>query len=116
MRVLVCGGRDFDDMGLLNKELFCLTMELSASEVTIITGDAVGADWLARGWARWNDVNYKGYPADWKTHGKAAGMIRNKQMLEEGQPDFVVAFSGGAGTANMVELARKASIKVIEIK
>jgi UDP-N-acetylmuramoylalanine-D-glutamate ligase len=34
-------------------------------------------------------------------------------MLNEGKPDLVVAFPGGAGTENMVSLATKAGIEVI---
>ena len=52
------------------------------------------------------------YPANWKKHGRAAGPIRNKQMLEEAKPDLVIAFPGGAGTANMVKQAREAGVKV----
>jgi hypothetical protein len=39
---------------------------------------------------------------------------RNQQMLDEGRPDLVVAFPGGAGTANMVKLARAIGCEVIE--
>jgi UDP-N-acetylmuramoylalanine-D-glutamate ligase len=55
------------------------------------------------------------YEADWDTHGKAAGPIRNKRMLDEGKPDLVVAFPGGRGTANMISQARKAGVEVIEV-
>ena len=33
-------------------------------------------------------------------------------MLAEGKPDLVVAFPGGAGTANMIEQARAAGVRV----
>ena len=42
-------------------------------------------------------------------------MIRNRRMLIEGKPDLVLAFPGGKGTANMVEISRKAGVKVVEI-
>lgn len=32
------------------------------------------------------------FPAKWNEHGKAAGPIRNQQMLTEGKPDVVFAF------------------------
>ena len=56
------------------------------------------------------------YPADWDTHGRGAGPIRNKQMLEEGKPDLVIAFPGGKGTANMIGQAKEAGIPVREIE
>lgn len=55
------------------------------------------------------------YPANWSKYKKKAGPIRNQQMLDEGKPDLVVAFSGGTGTADMVHRAKVANVKVIEI-
>jgi hypothetical protein len=55
------------------------------------------------------------YRADWAKHGRAAGPIRNKQMLEEGKPDLVVAFPGGQGTANMMSQVREAGVRVMAI-
>lgn len=116
MRVLVCGGRDFDDWGKLDKKLD----ELLHSKgyyyaFTIIEGGAKGADFLARVWAKYMDIPFEEYPADWNKHGKAAGGIRNQQMLDEGKPDLVVAFAGGAGTADMVRRAKKAGVEVEEV-
>src|SRR5688572_16446636 len=142
MRVLVCGGRDFGNIRDKNRPDYkerlaeykfgydTLT-EMSVYDwpkteddkfgnwlpaVTIISGEADGADSIATDWAVINWTGYEGYPADWKTHGKAAGYIRNKQMLEEGKPDLVIAFPGGRGTAMMVDIAKKAGVEVIEIE
>ncbi|MEM9912925.1 MAG: hypothetical protein AAF922_19365 [Pseudomonadota bacterium] len=46
--------------------------------------------------------------------GRAAGPIRNKEMLDEGCPDLVVAFPGGRGTANMVKQAQAAGVEVLD--
>lgn len=63
-----------------------------------------------------NFIRVEEYPADWARFGKSAGYLRNKQMLEEGKPDLVVAFPGGRGTANMIAIAMKAGVKVIDAK
>jgi predicted polyphosphate/ATP-dependent NAD kinase len=47
------------------------------------------------------------------TQGKAAGIIRNQRMLDEGKPDLVIAFQGGDGTADMVRRANKSKIPTI---
>ena len=116
MRVLVCGGRDFDDWDTLDG---VLSYDLQPDD-TLIHGDARGADRLAALWfrsvARDPDRQIEQYPAEWGKYGNAAGHIRNKRMLEEGKPDKVVAFNtGGPGTANMVKLAKEAGVKVIEV-
>lgn len=66
-----------------------------------------------------DDVSHERYPADWEKHGKAAGPIRNQQMLTEGKPDIVVAFSdnlsNSKGTADMCRRAHKAGLPVYVI-
>lgn len=92
-----------------------LRSEADLAQDVIIQGGAKGADRMARDFANANDIRCEQYDADWKAHGKAAGHIRNQQMLDEGKPDVVIAFPGGAGTADMVKRARAAGVEVIEI-
>jgi hypothetical protein len=54
-------------------------------------------------------------PAEWETHGRKAGPIRNARMLEH-KPDLVVAFPGGKGTANCVAQARGMGVEVLEVE
>src|SRR5258707_623656 len=85
------------------------------TDVVIIHGGAAGADSAAGDFAAVNWCPELCFMADWSKYGKRAGYVRNKQMIEEGMPDLVVAFPGGRGTAMMVKLARQANIKVIEV-
>jgi hypothetical protein len=115
-RILVCGGREFSDYPLVCKTLDgLLSASTLPSDTVIIHGDAAGADRLADQWAVDKSLKVERYPADWAKHRRAAGPIRNMQMLDEGKPDLVVAFSGGRGTANMVRQAREAGVPVIVI-
>ncbi|BAQ18361.1 hypothetical protein GL4_2928 [Methyloceanibacter caenitepidi] len=82
----------------------------------MIHGNATGADALAGFWAIAVGVPILAFAADWNKHGRAAGPIRNKQMLDEGKPDLVIAFPGGRGTANMVRQARERGVEVVEVK
>ena len=111
MRVLVCGGRDFRNYGMVIRALDALPER----PTVIIHGCARGADTLGETWAIGRDIPTLRFPAHWDDHGPAAGPIRNKRMLDEGKPDLVIAFPGGKGTANMVSQARAAGVKVIEI-
>ncbi len=117
MRVLVCGGRDYNDVEKIEWELQCITDPQHGGKYsyTLISGMARGVDTIAANWAYKNGMNVEEYPADWDTFGKAAGFMRNKQMLEEGKPDLVIAFPGGKGTAMMVKLARDAGVEVVEV-
>lgn len=133
IRVLVCGGRDYDNLEYMKiklRELFDVD-----DTVTLIHGDANGADRLSEkaleGYFR-GGFEVKRFPADWHdlSHRDAlirtrrdgtkydarAGYRRNQKMLAEGSPAFVVAFPGGKGTADMVRQAKAAGIKVIKIE
>lgn len=127
MRILVCGGRDYYKYSrvedTLDKLLNQVWSEDEDQNITIIQGGAAGADFLAKvfvldglSWLVDSEVLLEEYPADWKTYGKAAGAIRNQQMLDEGKPNLVVAFPGGRGTQDMINRAKKANIEVIEVE
>jgi hypothetical protein len=118
MRVLVCGGRDFDDHLAVVRALIPYKPTgralLEPSEHIIIHGGCpTGADKLADEWCDVFGVRKRVYLADWKKHGRAAGPIRNARMLAEGKPDLVLAFPGGRGTADMVRKAEAAGVPVV---
>ena len=114
MRVLVCGGRDFNDDERVYDELNRL--DAHGDVTAIIHGAAKGADSAAGRWARpQQHIEEIRFPADWKKHGKAAGPIRNNRMIAEGKPDMVLAFPGCRGTQNMVAAAKANGVVVVEI-
>lgn len=111
MRLLVCGSREYENWDKINSEL----SRLLRKPTVIIHGAAAGVDSMAGLWARRNNIPEEAYPADWEKHGKAAGPIRNKQMLDEGKPDCVLAFptKNSKGTRNMITQAEKAGVPCI---
>jgi hypothetical protein len=114
MRVLVCGGRDYGGSDAVWHVWEVLDGIHAATAITaIIEGGARGADRCAREWANEHGVKCVTVPADWATHGHAAGPIRNRRMLTDFSPDVVVAFPGGRGTANMVAQAEAAGVRVM---
>ena len=119
MRILVCGGRDFNDreaVALALKSYKPVPLATGVSDAIIIVGGAPGADTLAEEWADCFGVRKRVFLANWQKHGKAAGPIRNQQMIDEGKPDLVIAFPGGRGTTDMVRRAKAAGIEVKEIR
>ena len=81
-RLLICGGRDFQDA-----ELFSAYMEgfeTMRPIACIIEGDATGTDFLARKYGEWHKIPVLSFAANWRQLGRAAGPIRNQQMLDEG--------------------------------
>lgn len=115
MRVIVCGGRDYDNRAAiyaaLDKLLLKATAEPGGVLVIIQGGCPTGADLWARAFAA-THCHLINEEADWKKHGDAAGPIRNAAMIEKHAPDGGVAFPGGRGTADCVRQMEKAGIKV----
>lgn len=124
MKVLVCGGRDLTDHLFVFKTLDLLHQERKITHV-IEGGQRTrdphtreivgGADYWGMRWAKRYLIPFTTVRADWNKHGRAAGPIRNQLMIDEQHPDLVIAFPGGAGTADMVHKAILAKIKVIEV-
>ncbi len=112
MRVIVCGGRDFNDRDYL----FAVLDEFHDvwSITTVIHGGARGADALGAEWAQERGLKVRVVRADWARYGKSAGPIRNGVMLCL-NPDAVIAFPGGAGTRNMVTQARSEDVAVLDV-
>src|ERR1700679_3037554 len=113
MKILVCGGRDFKEESAVINFLFRLDDERPITSV--IHGGARGADMLGGRVAELLKVPCHVFRANWKRDGKAAGPIRNQRMLDEGKPDLVIAFAGGRGTADMMNRAIGAGIRVIDV-
>lgn len=117
MRALICGSRAWDEPTLVDVVVAGL-VALCGSDLTVIHGAARGADSMAASAAHRHLVDCEAYIADWDTHGKAAGPIRNQRMLEA-EPDLVFAFTddlaSSRGTADMVRRAKAAGLPVYVI-
>lgn len=127
MKVLCCGDRNWSNFDIIRREL-----EKFPKDTEIIQGCANGADKMSANITKVlgmklisskdnkDIVNNPGFPANWNKYGRAAGSIRNKQMLDEGKPDLVLAFhtdiKKSKGTKNMIEQSKKRGIKVVLIR
>ena len=124
MRILVTGSRDWEDLNVVYRVLTTLVAThgllrpigptvRSRYDMTgwvIVHGACpTGADAFADAFARGNQIAVERHPADWERHGKAAGPIRNREMVELGA-DLCLAFirnrsRGASGCAALAEAA-----------
>ena len=118
MKVLVTGGRDYADRARVFEVLNALH---ARGPITRIVHGACGDDYdntgerdpsIFKGADRWADewaaehgVPVSRYPAKWRRLKGNAGRERNRRMLKESLPGFVVAFPGGPGTKHMTSIA-----------
>mgnify|MGYP001568082413 CR=1 FL=1 len=113
MNVLICGDRDWWEMMPIVR-----VIDLLPEGTIVVHGAARGADRIAGKIASAGGFAILSFPADWARYHKGAGPIRNQQMLDEGKPDLVIYFhhdlEDSKGTKNMVTIARKAGISVLD--
>lgn len=109
-KLIVAGGRDFQDYAQMCDELGDVLQRIG-EPVQIVCGMARGADLLGLEYARRHDLPVLRMPADWNTHGRSAGFVRNAQMVDVA--DGLVAFWDGRsrGTKHTIDLARAKRIK-----
>lgn len=120
MKILVTGSRDWT-----SEELIDLVVSLLPANSIVVHGACRGADTIAGVLASKRGHEVREYPADWTSYGRAAGHIRNQEMLDrehrENEPiDAVFAFheaiyTSSRGTLDMCKRAEKTAIKIFVV-
>lgn len=111
-RLLITGSRKFTDRDTIHRELAARF----APDIVLVSGHAYGADaFCEEVWAELGG-RVELYPADWRKHGRRAGLIRNERMAELPGIRECVAFTidNSSGTAHMITTARNHGIEVSE--
>ena len=114
MRILITGSRTWDDRQTMFRTLRDYA---GAKDVTLVHGDAKGADRMAGEIAKQFGWTVEVHPADWDTHGRSAGPKRNQKMLALGA-DVVLAFRANGqsrGTDHMIRIATGADLEVLVV-
>ena len=111
MKILICGDRKWTDEQKIIDVLFPYVFK----NPTIIHGAAKGADSIGGKIAIDYNLRTTPYRANWSEHKRAAGPIRNREMLKL-NPDLVLAFHNNLdkskGTKDMIKIARELGIEV----
>ncbi len=97
----IVGSRTFNDYEYMKSVLKWYNIR------KIVSGGAKGADKLAERYALEYDIPNQVFEADWNRHGKAAGPIRNKQIIEACEE--LIAFHDGKskGTMHSIKFAKQ---------
>jgi hypothetical protein len=102
MKLLICGSRSITSYPVV--ATIISAMEYRPDEV--IHGGARGVDTAAGQWAREHGAYERVFPADWDEHGKAAGMIRNREMVDECDEVLAIWDGKSRGTKHTIDYAK----------
>lgn len=111
---MISGGRGETRAALVRGALDILLDNYGPFDRVIHGACKTGVDAIADAWARDQGIDVKPYPADWGRLKRAAGPVRNQQMVDS-KPDYVFILPGGDGTADARARAEKAGLKVVVI-
>lgn len=113
-RLLVTGSRTWPNQPAIVGAIMKQWVDWGRPPVTLVHGGAAGADLMAAEAIANTDVfKVEEHKALWDVYGKAAGPIRNAQMVSLGA-DAVLAFihNNSKGATGCLELAEKAGIPI----
>jgi len=110
MKVIIAGGRDFNDYDLLCRKTDIILSR--QDEIEIVSGVAKGADKLGERYANERGYPIKRFPPDWNHHGNRAGFIRNEDMAL--YADALILFWDGRsrGSQNMLKIGSVIGLKI----
>lgn len=118
LRIVVAGNRTFDDQARADAELDAALAEIAAKgpieSVEFVSGGCRGADALGEAYARKRGWPITVMPAEWEKYGRAAGPIRNAEMLDYARAETprLVAFWDGRshGTRDVIARANEKGV------
>lgn len=107
MRVIICGSRSALRWNDVIEAMALAHLFDGIAPSLILSGAARGADAMGEQWAAANRIPVKLYPAQWLTHGRGAGFIRNIEMAENADACVALRMPGiSNGTDHMIEQSR----------
>lgn len=115
-RLLITGSRDWPNQPAIVAAIVKQWLDWDRPPMTLVHGGARGADTMAsealsQALVEDGTLRVEVHPAAWDVHGKAAGPIRNAQMVSLGA-DACLAFifNESRGATNALQLAEAAGI------
>lgn len=111
MKTIIAGSRDYQPSSI---QAIQEIVDASGFNVTeLVCGGASGADTWGYTWAYSREIPIKEFFADWKTHGRAAGPIRNQEMADYGEGLIAIKTKPvSRGTDDMIRRATRKGIPV----
>lgn len=123
-KIAVIGSRDYTDytsfLEILSHKLNEIQEKSNKNilhdNLMLVSGGAKGVDTMAETFAKRTSRPFALFPANWDGYGKAAGFIRNKQIVDFSDMGIAFLKNNSAGTRNTIELFKKQGKKIIVVE
>ncbi len=109
MKLAIVGSRSYTNYDLVETKMveYLKEKDIEITELEIVSGGAKGVDKIAEYFAEKHSLPIKIFHADWDLYGKAAGMVRNKDIVNESEMVFIFWDGKSPGTKNTLGLCKK---------
>ena len=116
IHLAVVGGRDYADYDNFKRIITEYVGEIGTPS-TIISGGAKGVDTMAKLWTKENNIELIEFKPDWATHGKAAGILRNTDIIEASSHVLALPTKKSIGTHDSIRKAKSLNkiLKVVNV-
>ena len=111
MKVIIAGSRGITNPTHLDIAVL-MAKDMGIKPTEIVSGGAVGVDKMGEHIATLNNIPIKQFLPDRKRHGKAAGPIRNKQMVDYADALIAVWDGKSKGTLSTIQYAQEKGIQI----
>jgi hypothetical protein len=113
-KIIIAGSRTLEPVFEFINEARIMFGMINAS-YEIVSGGAEGVDTCGENFAKEMGWKLTVLPADWNKHGKAAGPIRNRQMVEYADELLLIWDGESKGSKNMKEEMKKLHKPIYEV-
>lgn len=103
MKVVIAGSRSIK----FYDQVLCAINNSDYNITEVVSGTAQGVDLLGERFARENNIKCVRFPADWKSYGKKAGVLRNAHMASYCDAAIIVWDGKSRGTFDMIKQMKR---------
>lgn len=112
MKTIIAGSRTITKYTHVAKAIDDAQSKGGITITEVISGGADGVDRIGEEWAKKHRIPLRIVKADWRKHGKQAGILRNAEMAKHADALIAVWDSISKGTEHMISQATRAGLKV----
>ena len=111
MKTIIAGSRHIVDI----EPVWNAVRDSNFWVTEVVSGAAKGVDALGEQYGEFHKIPVTRFPADWDTHGRAAGPIRNEIMALYAEALILVWDGESRGSANMKMNAERYGLRIYEV-